>query len=445
MVVMKVQGLLFVLYWFFFCGSGSKDSKRRKIKFKEPCFAEEQFLHLCTDPTESCHEERADEIELLRLDGVKTGHERWVELTEGVKYKMITRAMKPLLFEIPRFLSDEECEHIISLAKESGLVMSIAGFDVAAYEGDLDEDMREADANWTLDHDERFAKAFNLWDVNNDGFIDANEVRHFAQKRKLLFMREDEVPTMFKRIGLSESLKDGKMSRAAFAKTNIKKLLWYMDFLKEKSPRHRPRYSQQAWLRQDRNADPILRRLLARIQKLTQLPRKVIQAGEWMQVVQYDPFGHYHGHLDSNPSQDFSIPCCHQNHFGYHDCRICRFITILYYLNDVEEGGETAFLLADNSTVTPQDLESDNATTDEFNLSVNCHMANLVIPPKKGTAIMWYNNFIDPESGMLGPVDRYSLHGGCDVIKGEKWIANNWLTAPNKNSKHIRSIYDAEF
>lgn len=106
-----------------------------------------------------------------------------MELTEGIKYKMITRAMKPLLFgefclklflskvhsqdhfsplqkkkerekglcydfnsltEIPRFLSDEECEHIISLAKESGLVMSIAGFDVAAYEGDLDEDMREA-------------------------------------------------------------------------------------------------------------------------------------------------------------------------------------------------------------------------------------------------------------------------------------------------------------
>ncbi len=46
--------------------------------------------------------------------------------------------------EIPRFLSDEECEHVISLAKESGLAMSIAGFDVAAYEGDLDEDMREA-------------------------------------------------------------------------------------------------------------------------------------------------------------------------------------------------------------------------------------------------------------------------------------------------------------
>lgn len=34
------------------------------------------------------------------------------------------------------------------------------------------------DGNWTLDHDERFAKGFSIWDVNNDGFIDANEVHH---------------------------------------------------------------------------------------------------------------------------------------------------------------------------------------------------------------------------------------------------------------------------
>ena len=93
--------------------------------------------------------------------------------------------------------------------------------------------------------------------------------------------------------------------------------------------------------------------------------------------------------------------------------------------------------------VPSQELESPNSTTDEFNLSVNCHLANLVLPPKKGTAIMWYNNFIDPDSGLLGSVDRYSLHGGCDVIKGEKWIANNWLTAPTKYSRHIKSIYDS--
>ncbi|KAL9974792.1 hypothetical protein ACROYT_G011875 [Oculina patagonica] len=441
---MKVRGFLVVLFCFLACGS-SEDSEETPIKFTKPCFNEDELLNLCTDPIETCHEPRGDEINLVRLDGVKTGHVRWVELEEGRKYQMITRAMKPLLFEIPRFLSDEECEHVISLAKESGLAMSIAGFDVAAYEGDLDEDMREADGNWTLDHDERFAKGFFVWDVNNDGFIDANEVRHFAQKRKLLFMREDEVPGMFQRLELSENLQDGKLSREAFAKINIKKILWYMDFLKEKSPRHRPRYSQQAWLRQDKNADPILRRLLERITRLTQLPRKLIQGSEWMQVVQYDQFGHYHGHLDSNPFEKPTIPCCHQNHFQKPECRVCRFVTILYYLNDVEEGGETAFLIADNTTITPEELESPNATTDEFNLSVNCQLANLVVPPKKGTAIMWYNNFIDPDSGLLGSVDRYSLHGGCDVINGEKWIANNWLTAPTKYSRHIKSIYDSGF
>lgn len=55
---------------------------------------------------------------------------------------------------------------------------------------------------------------------------------------------------------------------------------------------------------------------------------------------------------------------------------------------------------------------------------------------------MWYNNYIDPDSGLLGSVDRYSLHGGCDIIKGEKWIANNWITAPTKYSRHIKSLYD---
>ena len=31
-----------------------------------------------------------------------------------------------------------------------------------------------------------------------------------------------------------------------------------------------------------------------------------------------------------------------------------RFITILYFLNDVEEGGQTAFLVADNTTITAE-------------------------------------------------------------------------------------------
>ena len=48
--------------------------------------------------------------------------------------------------------------------------------------------------------------------------------------------------------------------------------------------------------------------------------------------------------------------CCSFSRFRLHTCTALffRFITILYYLNDVEEGGETAFLIADNTTITPQ-------------------------------------------------------------------------------------------
>lgn len=32
----------------------------------------------------------------------------------------------------------------------------------------------------------------------------------------------------------------------------------------------------------------------------------------------------------------------------------CRYITILYFLNDVDEGGQTAFPIADNATFKQQ-------------------------------------------------------------------------------------------
>ena len=47
--------------------------------------------------------------------------------------------------------------------------------------------------------------------------------------------------------------------------------------------------------------------------------------------------------------------------------------------------------------------------------------------PKKGRAVLWYNHFVDPTTEWTGAVDRNSLHGGCAVHKGTKWIANNWI------------------
>lgn len=55
---------------------------------------------------------------------------------------------------------------------------------------------------------------------------------------------------------------------------------------------------------------------------------------------------------------------------------------------------------------------------------------------------MWYNHFLDDDNTWLGPLDPYSLHGGCDIHEGEKWIINHWITAPYKHSAHVQSVYD---
>ena len=61
------------------------------------------------------------------------------------------------------------------------------------------------------------------------------------------------------------------------------------------------------------------------------------------------------------------------------------------------------------------------------NLARNCNKSNMVIKPEKGKAVLWYNHLTRRDSGWLGQVDFRSFHGGCNVQKGEKWIANNWI------------------
>ncbi len=82
-----------------------------------------------------------------------------------------------------------------------------------------------------------------------------------------------------------------------------------------------------------------------------------------------------------------------------------------------------------------------------FNLNEFCHSSNLIVKAKKrGTAILWYNHKIDYKNGgWLGELDGYSLHGGCMVTEGEKWIANNWLTVPYHYDTETPSIFLKRF
>lgn len=111
---------------------------------------------------------------------------------------------------------------------------------------------------------------------------------------------------------------------------------------------------------------------------------------ERMQLVHYAEGEQYNAH------HDFSFPA-----FG-NRYQPSRFATLLLYLNDVEEGGETIFPRAINS-------ESHDGIS---------------VKPKAGTAILFYNVLPD------GNLDDLSQHQSAPVRSGEKYLANLWIWDP---------------
>lgn len=79
-----------------------------------------------------------------------------------------------------------------------------------------------------------------------------------------------------------------------------------------------------------------------------------------------------------------------ERHYGHYD----RMLTLFWYLNDVEEGGETNFPIADGEPW-PGSMASCNQ--------------GLKVKPERGAAVLWYN------MDATGLVSRNALHGACKV------------------------------
>jgi prolyl 4-hydroxylase len=107
--------------------------------------------------------------------------------------------------------------------------------------------------------------------------------------------------------------------------------------------------------------------------------------GEGIQVLNYQVGAEYKAHYDYFPPDDPGS----QAHLSKSGQRVS---TLVMYLNDVAEGGETTF---------PE--------------------LHLAITPKKGSAAYFeYTN-------TLGQVNPLTFHSGVPVVKGEKWIATKWM------------------
>jgi prolyl 4-hydroxylase len=130
------------------------------------------------------------------------------------------------------------------------------------------------------------------------------------------------------------------------------------------------------------NETPFIAGLDKRIARLMQLP---VVNGEGLQILNYKIGGEYKPHYDYFPPElPGSAP--HIARGGQ------RVATLIMYLNEVEEGGETIFPNID-----------------------------LKVIPVQGSAI--YFAYTNTNS----QVDPLTYHGGNPVTKGEKWIATKWM------------------
>jgi prolyl 4-hydroxylase len=131
-----------------------------------------------------------------------------------------------------------------------------------------------------------------------------------------------------------------------------------------------------------RGENKLVQRLERRLAQIIGMP---VNHGEGLQILHYSVGAEY------QPHYDFFLPessgsAIHVQKGGQ------RVITMIMYLNDVEEGGETIFPEIDFS-----------------------------VAPRKGSAV--YFSYCNSE----GKLDRMTLHGGAPVVRGEKWIATLWV------------------
>jgi len=111
---------------------------------------------------------------------------------------------------------------------------------------------------------------------------------------------------------------------------------------------------------------------------------------EDLQLVHYSEAQEYTAHHD----------------FGYSAAGVkaqgARFATLLFYLNKVEEGGQTEF---------PRWV---NGETSE----------SLAAEPRKGKAVLFYSQLPD------GNMDDLSQHAALPVLQGKKYLINLWVSDP---------------
>ena len=156
------------------------------------------------------------------------------------------------------------------------------------------------------------------------------------------------------------------------------------------------RTSEGAFIQAGEDPSGIIAQVELKLAALTGIPR---ENGESWNVLHYPLGAHYAHHMDYFDPVKF--PDVAKNN---------RLATFLFYLHTPGEGGETIF---------PHGGENGykGGALQEYN---SCHRG-LKVRPEPGDGVLFYSQ----TSSMI--LDKLSLHGGCPVTKGEKWVATKWM------------------
>ncbi|KAI3430462.1 hypothetical protein D9Q98_005057 [Chlorella vulgaris] len=170
------------------------------------------------------------------------------------------------------------------------------------------------------------------------------------------------------------------------------------------------RTSKGAFLR--KQLDEVMVAIEQRIERVTHLP---FTHSEQLQVLKYDKGQKYSAHFDVHGDEQQAQLAARRGEQGG-----SRLATLLMYLSDVEEGGETSF---------PRGRWLDEAVQSQPPYS-ECAAKGVAVKPRKGDAILFFSLKLDGQSK-----DLYSLHAGCPVGRGVKYSATSWIhVEPYSNS-----------
>eukprot|EP00066_Takifugu_rubripes_P007651 XP_003973348.1 PREDICTED: transmembrane prolyl 4-hydroxylase-like [Takifugu rubripes] len=362
------------------------------------------------------------DVSLTRIEGIRVGHVHKVSLVPGRVHEMRTLSLKPLLFEIPEFLSEHECRVVIQLAQLKGLMES----QLMVQDG-----QEELAKELNLSPDE----IFNLLDINQDGQLQLHEILTHSRVRDGIWLTPENLREVY------DGLKADKDNNGLLSLEEFRLLSSdaFQRFLMQRGVKRSQlvRNSRHTWLYQGKGAHQVLQDIKERVTRLTRLPPTLVDLSEPLQVVRYEEGGHYHAHQDSGPVYP-ETACTHTRLAANASTPFetsCRYITVLFYLNSVEGGGETAFPVADNRTYDEVSLIHNDV--DLLDTRRNCNKSNLRVKPTKGTAVFWYN-YLSDGRGWVGEQDEYALHGGCVVTRGTKWIANKWINIDPDYQRQVR-------